>query len=108
MSFGLCLIGATLCSRINRELLQTDDKRLKVWRKEGRHNRPQITEHYPFSSESTIVCAGFPYRTDLCLFKWVSGTAIRYLDEILDLTVGLYGLVPLSFEWMIMHGPIEL
>ncbi|GFS52824.1 transposable element Tcb1 transposase [Trichonephila clavipes] len=67
--------------------LEPDDKRIRMWRKQGTRNQPQnITEHYAFLGGSIKVWAGFSlgYRTDLHIFKRGSVTAVRYRDEVLE------------------------
>ncbi|GFX45149.1 transposable element Tcb1 transposase [Trichonephila clavipes] len=73
--------------------LEPDDKRIRIWHKQGTRNQPQnTTEHHAFRGGSIMVWAGisFGYRTDLHIFKRGSVTAVRYRDEILEPIVRLY------------------
>ncbi|GFV92107.1 transposable element Tcb1 transposase [Trichonephila clavipes] len=84
MAIGLCNVMFTDESRF---ALGSDDKRIKIWRKQGTCNPPQnITEHHAFRGGSIMVGAGISlgYRTDLHIFKQVSVTAVRYRDEVLE------------------------
>ncbi|GFT26598.1 transposable element Tcb1 transposase [Trichonephila clavipes] len=77
----------------SRFALEPDDKRIRIWRKQGRRNQPQnITEHHAFRGGSFMVWAGISsgYRTDLHIFKRGSVTAVRYQDEVLEPIVKLY------------------
>ncbi|GFX91586.1 DUF1758 domain-containing protein [Trichonephila clavipes] len=70
-----------------------DDKRIRIWRKQGTRNQPQnITEHHAFQGGSIMVRAGISlgYHTDLHIFKQGSVTAVRYRDEVLEPIVRLY------------------
>ncbi|GFX57182.1 transposable element Tcb1 transposase [Trichonephila clavipes] len=77
----------------SRFALEPDDKRIRIWRKQGTHNQPQnITEHHAFRGGSIMVCAGISlgYHTDLHIFKRGSATASRCRDEVLEPIVRLY------------------
>ncbi|GFX21923.1 transposable element Tcb1 transposase [Trichonephila clavipes] len=76
-----------------RFALEPDDKRIRIWCKQGTRNLPQnITEHHAFRGGSIMMWAGISlgYRTDLHIFKRHSVTAIRYQDEVLEPIVKLY------------------
>ncbi|GFX79380.1 transposable element Tcb1 transposase [Trichonephila clavipes] len=71
----------------SRFSLEPDDRRIRMWRKQGTRNQPQnITEHHAFRGGSIMVWAGISlrYRTDLHIFKWVSSTTVRYRDEVIE------------------------
>ncbi|GFW61121.1 transposable element Tcb1 transposase [Trichonephila clavipes] len=73
--------------------LEPDDKRIRIWRKQGTRNQPQnITKHHAFGGGSIMVWAGnsLGYRTDLHIFKRGSVTAVRYRDKVLEPIVRLY------------------
>ncbi|GFY22295.1 transposable element Tcb2 transposase [Trichonephila clavipes] len=73
--------------------LEPDDKRIRIWRKQGTRNQPQnITQHHAFRGRSIMVWAGISlgYRTDLHIFKWDSVRAVRHRDEVLEPIVRLY------------------
>ncbi|GFT52097.1 transposable element Tcb1 transposase [Trichonephila clavipes] len=77
----------------SRFALEPDDKRIRIWRKQGTRNQPQnITEHHAFRGESIMVWGGISlgYRTDLHIFKRGSVTAVPYRDEVLEPIVRLY------------------
>ncbi|GFV50077.1 transposable element Tcb1 transposase [Trichonephila clavipes] len=77
----------------SRFALEPDDKRIRIWRKQGTRNQPQnITEHHAFRCGSIMVWAGISlgYRTDLHIFKRSSVTDVRYRDEVLEPIVRLY------------------
>ncbi|GFW10447.1 transposable element Tcb1 transposase [Trichonephila clavipes] len=77
----------------SRFALEPDDKRIRIWRKQGTRNQPQnITEYYAFRGGCIMVKAGISlgYRTDLNIFKRGSVTAARYRDEALEPIVRLY------------------
>ncbi|GFT38948.1 transposable element Tcb1 transposase [Trichonephila clavipes] len=76
----------------SRFVLEPDDKRIRISRKQGTRNQPQnITEHHTFGDGSIIVWAGISleYRTDQHIFKRGSVTAVRYRDEVLEPIVRL-------------------
>ncbi|GFV97116.1 HTH_Tnp_Tc3_2 domain-containing protein [Trichonephila clavipes] len=55
----------------SRFALKPDDKRIRIWRKQGTRNQPQnITKHHAFRGGSIMVWAGISlgYRTDLHIF----------------------------------------
>ncbi|GFS99464.1 transposable element Tcb1 transposase [Trichonephila clavipes] len=77
----------------SRFALKPDDKRIRIWRKQGTRNQPQnITEHHAFRGGSIMVCAGISlgYRTDLHIFKRDSVMAVRYRNGVLEPTMRLY------------------
>ncbi|GFW47392.1 transposable element Tcb1 transposase [Trichonephila clavipes] len=77
----------------SRFALESDDKRIRIWRKQGTRNQPQnITEHHAFLGGSIMVWAGstLGYSTDLHIFKRGSVAAVRYRDEVLKPIVKLY------------------
>ncbi|GFS52612.1 transposable element Tcb1 transposase [Trichonephila clavipes] len=77
----------------SRFSLEPDDKRIRIWRKQGTRNQPQnITEHHAFRGRSIMVWAAISLgcRTDLHIFKRGSVTAVRYRDEVLEPIVRLY------------------
>ncbi|GFT71225.1 transposable element Tcb1 transposase [Trichonephila clavipes] len=77
----------------SRFALEPDDKRIRIWRKQGTCNQPQnITEHHAFRGGSIMMWAGISlgYHTDLHIFKRSSVTSVRYRDEVLELIVRLY------------------
>ncbi|GFU08112.1 uncharacterized protein TNCV_1528331 [Trichonephila clavipes] len=77
----------------SRFALEPDDKRIRIWRKQGTCNQSQnITEHHAFRGGSIMGRAGISlgYRTDLHIFKRGSVTAIGYRDEVLEPIVRLY------------------
>ncbi|GFY33294.1 transposable element Tcb1 transposase [Trichonephila clavipes] len=77
----------------SRFVLEPDDKRIRIWRKQGTRNQPQnITEHHAFRSGSIMVWAkiSLRYRTDLHISKRGSVMAVRYRDEVLEPIVRLY------------------
>ncbi|GFU80761.1 transposable element Tc3 transposase [Trichonephila clavipes] len=77
----------------SRFALEPDDKRIKIWRKQGTRNQPQnITEHHAFRGGSIMVWAriSLGYRIDLHIFKRGSVTAVRYRDEVLEPIQRLY------------------
>ncbi|GFX39689.1 transposable element Tcb1 transposase [Trichonephila clavipes] len=77
----------------SRFALEPDDKRIRIWRKEGTRNQPQnITEHHTFRGGRIMVWDGISlgYHTDLHIFKRDSMTAVRYRDEVLEPIVRLY------------------
>ncbi|GFU49484.1 transposable element Tcb1 transposase [Trichonephila clavipes] len=85
--------GNVMFTDESRFALEPDDKRIRIWRKQGTRNQPQnITEHHAFRGGSIMVWAGISlgYRTDLYIFKRVSVTAVRYRDEVLEPIVRLY------------------
>ncbi|GFV91263.1 transposable element Tcb1 transposase [Trichonephila clavipes] len=85
--------GNVMFTDESRFSLEPDDKRIRIWRKQGTRNQPQnITEHHAFRGGSIMVWAGISlgYRTDLHIFKRCSVTAVRYQDEVLELIVRLY------------------
>ncbi|GFS92780.1 transposable element Tcb1 transposase [Trichonephila clavipes] len=70
-----------------------NDKRIRIWYKQGTGNQPQnITEYQSFRGGSIMVWAGISleYRIDLHIFKRGSVTAVRYRDEDLEPIVRLY------------------
>ena len=71
----------------------SDDKRIRIWRKQGIRNQFQnIIEHHAFRGRSIIVWAGISlgYRTDLRIFKQGSVIAVQYRDEVLEPILRLY------------------
>ncbi|GFT32417.1 transposable element Tcb1 transposase [Trichonephila clavipes] len=77
----------------SRFALDPDDKRIRIWRKQGTRNQLQnITEHPALRGGSIIVWAGVSlgYSIDLHIFKRGSVTAVRYRDEVLEPIVRLY------------------
>ncbi|GFX43822.1 transposable element Tcb1 transposase [Trichonephila clavipes] len=73
--------------------LEADDKRIRIWRKQGTRNQPQnITKHHAFRSGNIMTWAGISleYRTDLHIFKRGSVTDVLYRDEVLETIVRLY------------------
>ncbi|GFT39484.1 HTH_Tnp_Tc3_2 domain-containing protein [Trichonephila clavipes] len=59
--------GNVMFTDESRFALEPDDKRIRIWRKQGTHNKPQnITEHHAFRGGSIMVWAGISlgYRTD--------------------------------------------
>ncbi|GFT68272.1 transposable element Tcb1 transposase [Trichonephila clavipes] len=77
----------------SRFALEPDDKRIRIWRKQGTRNQPQnITEHHIFRGGIIMVWPGISlgYRTNLHIFKRDSVTAVRYLEEVLEPIVRLY------------------
>ncbi|GFV33021.1 transposable element Tcb1 transposase [Trichonephila clavipes] len=77
----------------SRFALEPNDKRIRIWRKQGTRNQPQnITKHHAFRGGSIMVWTGIKlgYRTDLHIFKRRSVTTVRYRDEVLDSIVRLY------------------
>ncbi|GFX85805.1 transposable element Tcb1 transposase [Trichonephila clavipes] len=78
---------------VSRFILEPDDKRIRIWCKQGTRYQPQnTTEHHAFRGGSLMVWAGISlgYRTDLHIFKRGSVTAVRYRDEVLEPIVRLY------------------
>lgn len=76
-----------------RFALQTDDKRVRVWKEEDKRNWPQnIIKHCGFWGESIIVWAGISleYRSDHYIFRWCSVIAVRYRYEVLNSNKRLY------------------
>ncbi|GFV28485.1 transposable element Tcb1 transposase [Trichonephila clavipes] len=106
--------GNVMFTDESRFALEPDDKRIRIWRKQGTRNQPQkITEHHAFRGRSIMVGAGISlgYRTDLHIFKRGSVTAVWYRDEVLRPIVRLYAAaVGPTFVLMddITHVPIEL
>ncbi|GFW36127.1 transposable element Tcb1 transposase [Trichonephila clavipes] len=85
--------GNVIFTNESRFALEPDNKRIRIWRKQGTHNQPQnITEHHTFRGGSIMVWTGISlgYRTDLHIFKRGSGTAVRYRDEVLEPIVRLH------------------
>ncbi|GFW33377.1 transposable element Tcb1 transposase [Trichonephila clavipes] len=77
----------------SRFALEPDNKRIRIWRKQGTRKQPQnSTEHHAFRGGSIMVWAGISlgYLTNLHIFKQDSVTAVRYRDEILEHIVKLY------------------
>ncbi|GFX56503.1 transposable element Tcb1 transposase [Trichonephila clavipes] len=73
----------------SRFALEPDDKRIRIWRKQGTRNQPRnITEHHAFRGGRIMVWAGISlgYRTDLHIFKRGSVTAVRadIVDDYLE------------------------
>ncbi|GFT62651.1 transposable element Tcb1 transposase [Trichonephila clavipes] len=67
----------------SRFVLEPDNKRIRIWRKQGTRIQPQnITEHHAFRGGSIMLSAGISlgYRTHLHIFKRGSVTAVRYRD----------------------------
>ncbi|GFW16517.1 transposable element Tcb1 transposase [Trichonephila clavipes] len=79
----------------SRFALEPDDKRIRIWRKQGTRNQPQnITEHHAFRGRSIMVWAEIlGYRIDMHIFKRDSVTAVRYPDEVLEPIARLYAAV---------------
>ncbi|GFW74988.1 transposable element Tcb1 transposase [Trichonephila clavipes] len=75
----------------SRFALEPDDKRIRIWRKQGTRNQPQNITH---SEVEALWCgqdtALLGYRMDLHIFKRGSVTAVRYRDEVLEPIVRLY------------------
>ncbi|GFW79003.1 transposable element Tcb2 transposase [Trichonephila clavipes] len=85
--------GNVMFTDESRFALEPDDRRIRMWHKQGTRNQPQnITEHHAFRNGSIMVWAGISlgYRTDLHIFKRGSMTPVRYRDEILEPIVRLY------------------
>ncbi|GFV31547.1 elongation factor 2 [Trichonephila clavipes] len=85
--------GNVMFTDESRFSLGPDDKRIRIWCKQGTRNQPRnITEHHAFRGGSIMVWAGISlgYRTDLHIFKRGSVTAVRYRDEVLEPIVRLY------------------
>lgn len=77
----------------SRFALESDDKRVRVWRERGTRNQDKsIIEHHAFRGGSVMVWAGISmgYRTELHIFKGGPVTSARYRDEVLDPIVRLY------------------
>ncbi|GFU85684.1 transposable element Tcb1 transposase [Trichonephila clavipes] len=76
----------------SRFALEPDDKRKRIWRKQGTSNSQNITEHHALRGGSIMVWAGISlgYRTGLHIFKQGYVTAVRYQDEVLEPVVRLY------------------
>ncbi|GFT97136.1 transposable element Tcb1 transposase [Trichonephila clavipes] len=77
----------------SRFVLEPDDKRVRIWCKQGSRNQPQnITENHAFRGGSIMVRAGISLgnRTDQHTFKRGSVTAVRYRDEVLEPIVRMY------------------
>ncbi|GFX91626.1 transposable element Tcb2 transposase [Trichonephila clavipes] len=96
----------------SRFALESDDKRRRIWRKQGTRNQLQnITEHHAFQGGSIMVWAGISlgYRTDLHIFKRGSVTGVRYRDKVLEPIVRLYAAAAgPTFVLMDDNVPIEL
>ncbi|GFT60858.1 transposable element Tcb1 transposase [Trichonephila clavipes] len=91
MAIGLSDWGYVIFTDESRFALVSDDKRIRIWRKQGTRNQPQnITEHHAFRVGSIMAWAGISlgYRTDMHIFKRGSVTAVRY--EVLEPVVRLY------------------
>ncbi|GFX48901.1 transposable element Tcb2 transposase [Trichonephila clavipes] len=85
--------GNAMFTDESRFALGPDDKRIRIWSKQGTRNLPQnITEHHAFRGGSIMLWAGISlgYRTGLHIFKRGSVTAVWYRDEVLEPTVRLY------------------
>ncbi|GFU76300.1 cytochrome P450 4V2 [Trichonephila clavipes] len=85
--------GNVMFTDESRFILEPDDKRIRIWRKQGTRNNPQnIKEHHTFRGGSIMVLAGISlgYRTDVHIFKRSSVTAVRYRNEVLEPIVRLY------------------
>ncbi|GFU01756.1 transposable element Tcb1 transposase [Trichonephila clavipes] len=79
--------GNVMLTDESRFALEPDDKRIRIWRKQGARNQPQnIPEHHAFRGGSIMAWAGISlgYRPDLHIFKRGSVTAVRYQDEVLE------------------------
>ncbi|GFX00447.1 transposable element Tcb1 transposase [Trichonephila clavipes] len=77
----------------SRFVLESDYKRIRIWRILGTRNQPQnITEHPAFRGGSIMVWAGISlgYRTNLHIFKRGSVTAFRYRNEVIEPIMRLY------------------
>ncbi|GFU96420.1 transposable element Tcb1 transposase [Trichonephila clavipes] len=75
--------GNVMFTDESRFALEPDDKRIRIWRKQGTRIQPQnITEHHAFCGGSIMVLAGISlgYRTNLYIFERGSVTAVRYRD----------------------------
>ncbi|GFY04248.1 transposable element Tcb1 transposase [Trichonephila clavipes] len=84
--------GNVMFTDESRFALEPDDKRIRIWRKQGACNQPQnITEHHAFRGGSIMVWAGISlgFHTDLHIFKRGSVTAVWYRDEVLEPIVRL-------------------
>ncbi|GFU55137.1 transposable element Tcb2 transposase [Trichonephila clavipes] len=96
--------GNVMFTDESRFALEPDDKRIRIWRKQGTRNQPQnITEHHAFRGGSIMVWAGISlgYRTDLHIFKQGSVMAVRYRDEVLEPILRFYAAaVGLTFVLM--------
>ncbi|GFW26239.1 transposable element Tcb1 transposase [Trichonephila clavipes] len=88
----------------SRFALEPDDKRIRLWRKQGTRNQLQnITKPHAFRGGSIMVCAGISlgYRTNQHIFKGGSVTAVRYRKEVLESIVKLHtASVGLTFVLM--------
>ncbi|GFW73864.1 transposable element Tcb2 transposase [Trichonephila clavipes] len=85
--------GNVMFTDESRFALEPDDKRIRIWRKQGTRNQPQnITKHHAFRGGSTMVWAGISlgYNTNLYIFKRSSVTAVRYRDDVLEPIMKLY------------------
>ncbi|GFY03741.1 transposable element Tcb1 transposase [Trichonephila clavipes] len=85
--------GNVILTDESRFALEPDDKRIRIWRKQGTCNQPQnITEHHVFRGGSIMMWEGIllGYSTDMLILKQGSVTAVRYRDEVLDHIVRLY------------------
>ncbi|GFT65097.1 transposable element Tcb1 transposase [Trichonephila clavipes] len=79
--------GNVMFTDESRFALEPDDKRIRIWRKQGTRNQPQnITEYHAFRGGSIMVRAGISlgYRTDLHIFKRGYVTAVQYQDKVLE------------------------
>ncbi|GFU71856.1 transposable element Tcb1 transposase [Trichonephila clavipes] len=88
--------GNVMFTDESRFALEPDDKRIRIFRKQGIRNQAQnITEHHAFRGESIMVWTGISllYRPDLHILKRSSVTAVRYRDEVLEPIVRLYDAV---------------
>ncbi|GFS90556.1 transposable element Tcb1 transposase [Trichonephila clavipes] len=96
MAIGLSDWGNVMFHDESKFALEPDDKRIRIWRKQGTRNQPQsITDHHAFRGGSIMVWAGISlgYRTYLHIFKrGGSVTAVRYRDEVLEPIVRLHAV----------------
>ncbi|GFX68793.1 transposable element Tcb1 transposase [Trichonephila clavipes] len=85
--------GNVMFTDESRFTLELDDKRIRIWRKQGTRNQPEnITEHRAFRGGSIMVWSGISlgYHTDLHIFKRGSVMVVQYRDEVLEPIVRLY------------------
>ncbi|GFW97592.1 transposable element Tcb1 transposase [Trichonephila clavipes] len=85
--------GNVMFTDESRFALEPDDKRIRMWRKQGTRNQPQnITEHHAFRGGSIMMWAGISleYRTDMHIFKRGFVMSVRYRDEVIEPIVRLF------------------
>ncbi|GFV46988.1 transposable element Tcb1 transposase [Trichonephila clavipes] len=76
--------GNVMFTDESRFALEPDDKRIRIWRKQGTHNQSQnITEHHTFRGGKITVWVPSP-------LKWSSMTAVRYQNGVLESIMRLY------------------